>query len=44
MTTLIHYVCVCVPTPDAKKVCSEELWPCGVVVRPWVFRPTGSRD
>jgi len=33
---------VCVPTPDAKKLCSEELWPYGVVVRPWVFRSTGS--
>jgi len=34
---------VCVPSPDAKKVCSEELWPYGVVVRPWVFRTTGSQ-
>jgi len=33
---------VCVPTPDTKKLCSEELWPYGVVVRPWVFRSTGS--
>ena len=34
---------VCVPTPDAKKLRSEELWPYGVVVRPWVLRPTGSQ-
>jgi len=34
---------VCVPSPDAKKVCSEELWPYGVVVRPWVFRSTGNQ-
>jgi len=34
---------MCVLTPDAKKVCSQELWPYGVVVRPWVLRPTGSQ-
>jgi len=33
-----------VPTPDAKKVCSEELWPYGVVVRPWVFKLSGNQQ
>jgi len=35
---------LCVPAPDAKKVCLEELWPYGVVVRPWVFKPSGNQQ
>lgn len=33
---------LCISQSDAKKVCNADIWPDGVVIRPWVFKGTRS--